>query len=263
MGCYMALSLASRYPDRIAGVVCSNLYYFFPKEQAREKAALAATADDDAAAAEEEEEADDDANNKALPPPPAAAAAGDDDDDAQIFDSWILQEDGSHISEIWGKRSGWLSPDLNTRATLDNLQYLVKRRERYCGQGGIGIGIGGGSISIQDGDTFALEETCRNVHCPVLCVNGASAAQFLDAIGMDMSGQFQKALDFFPKTSSSISTSTSSSTSASASSLILLPSPQVVVLEPPGSSINMLNENAKEWLDHVTAFAEKIESTIY
>lgn len=28
MGCYMALSLASRYPDRVVAVVCSNLYYF-------------------------------------------------------------------------------------------------------------------------------------------------------------------------------------------------------------------------------------------
>lgn len=36
MGCYFALSLASRHPDRVAGVVCSNLYYFQPA--AREKA---------------------------------------------------------------------------------------------------------------------------------------------------------------------------------------------------------------------------------
>lgn len=36
--------------------------------------------------------------------------------------------------------------------------------------------------------------------------------------------------------------------------------PDVVVLEPPGSSINMLNENAEEWYEKVSAFADQIIS---
>eukprot|EP00977_Amphora_coffeiformis_P001023 scaffold220_cov169-Amphora_coffeaeformis.AAC.3 len=202
MGCYMALSLASRYPTHVKGVVCSNLYYF--QQAAREKAL----------AEEQNRQQQPERNDSSAPVP--------------ISDSWALQDDGSHISNIWGTRSSWLSPDLNTRASLDNLQYLVKRRERYQ-QG----------ISIQDGAAFPLPETCSKIICPVLCINGAEAVKFFDAIGMDMSGQCEQAIGFFPPTNK----------------------PQVVVLEPPGASINMLNENAKEWLEHVTPFVTNIEST--
>jgi pimeloyl-ACP methyl ester carboxylesterase len=198
MGCYMALSLASRYPDRIAGVVCSNLYYF--QTEAREKALKA-----------------------------AAAADTNTADSTPIPDSWALEEDGSHISKIWGTRSSWLTPELNTRVTLDNLTYLVKRKERYA-QG----------ISIQDGGAFALAETCANIHCPILCLNGAAAVQFFDKIGMDMTGQFQQTLEFFPSTNK----------------------PEVAILEasaPGSASINMLNQNAPAWWEQVASFATKIE----
>jgi len=202
MGCYMALSLASRYPTHVRGVVCSNLYYF--QQPAREKA----MEEDQTRQIQAEE------NDSSAP--------------VSIPDSWVLQDDGSHISKIWGSRSSWLTPDLNTRAALDELQYLMKRRERY--QRG---------ISIQSGAGFPLSETCSNTTCPVLCINGAAAVQFFDAIGMDMSGQFEQALDFFPPHNK----------------------PQVVVLEPPGTSINMLNQNAREWLERVTVFVTNIENT--
>ena len=183
MGCYLALSLASRYPDRVKAVICSNLYYF-PQEE-RENARL--------------KEKDRSINNE---------------------DSWSIEEDGSHISKVWNKRSGWLSPELNTRATMDDLQYLVKRKERYAK-----------GIRIQDGPAFDLETTCKAVTCPVLCVNGAGAVAFFDSIGMDMTGQFIAALRLFPAP------------------------PQTVELEAP-SSINMLNENADGWLRAVNQFLE-------
>ena len=192
MGCYMALSLASRYPERIQGVVCSNLYYF--QKEARAKSL--------------EEESDRRSAGSAIVP---------------MLDSWELKEDGSHISSIFGTRSKWLSTELNTRATLDNLNYLVKRRDRYAK-----------GVHIQDGGAFLLEETCSKVTCPVLCINGAAAVGFFDMIGMAMSTQFEEAIGFFQN------------------------KPNVVVLEPPGSSINMLNENAKEWYEKVSAFANQI-----
>jgi pimeloyl-ACP methyl ester carboxylesterase len=189
MGCYFALSLGARYPDRIVGVVCSNLYYF--QNAAREKALQDQSARIDG---------------------------------QPIVDTWEIQDDGSHVNGIWAARSGWLSPELNTRATLDNLNYNVKRQTRYR-QG----------IHIQDGGAFPLEETCQKVNCPVLCINGAGATSFFDMIGMEMTKQFEEAMTFFPH------------------------QPEQVVLDPPGSSINMLNENAKEWLNKVLEFAVKLD----
>jgi len=195
MGCYIALSLASRYPDRVKGVVCSNLYHFQP--EAREKALR-----------EEAERLQE--KVPSFPP-----------------DSWELKDDGSHINEIFGKRSSWLSTELNTRATLDNLNYLVKRRSRYSR-----------GVHIQDGGAFLLQDACFKVKCPVMCINGAGAVKFFDMIGMEMSKQFDEVCGFFPS------------------------KPKVSVLEPPGASINMLNENAKEWYGMVVSFAQDIESTI-
>ena len=117
----------------------------------------------------------------------------------------------------------FLSTEINTRATMDNLTYLVKRRERYAN-----------GVYIQDGGAFPLEETCSKVTCPVLCINGAAALEFFDGIGMAMTTQFEEAIGFFPN------------------------KPRVVVLEPPGSSINMLNENAEEWYLKVSAFVAEI-----
>lgn len=189
MGCYFALSLAARYPTVIQGVVCTNLYHF--KTEARQMAL-----------------------QEALDRPSTGP----------IQDSWELKDDGSHISDIYPKRANWLSPALNTRATLDNLNYLVKRRDRYQ-QG----------IYIQDGVAFPLEETCAMVSCPVLCINGAAAVVFFDMIGMDMSAQFQQVLTFFPITNQ----------------------PEICVMSNPGS-INMINENADEWLEKVVEFADKL-----
>lgn len=109
---------------------------------------------------------------------------------------------------------------------MDNFNYLVTRKERYAK-----------GIRIQDGGAFPFQKTCETVTCPVLCINGAGAVKFFDMIGINMSGQFKEAMQFFPA-----------------------PVPeQVVLLEPPGGSINMLNENAKAWMGHVLKFAEKID----
>ena len=97
MGCYMALSLASRYPDCVVGVVCTNLYYF-PKA-AREKDKLESQSKD------------------------ASSAVTN--------DPWKLEEDGSHISKIWETRKSW-GVDLCTRATYDEFTYNLKRRQRYA-----------------------------------------------------------------------------------------------------------------------------------
>jgi pimeloyl-ACP methyl ester carboxylesterase len=192
MGCYFALSLAARYPDRIKGVVCTNLYYF--QKEARKKAL----------------EADQKRENTGM----------------KAEDGWDIQDDGSHIANVWGTRSSWLTPELNTRATLDNLNYLLKRRDRYAK-----------GIYIQDGGAFPLHETCSKIQCPVLCINGEAAVSFFDMIGMNMSAQFEEAVSFFPADNR----------------------PETIMITTkPGNSINMINENAEEWYEKVTAFADKI-----
>jgi len=161
MGCYMALSLASRYPERVVGVVLTNLYYF--PEAAREKAAKQQLMLDEESQSTKK----------------SATTA--------INDPWKLEEDGSHISKIWETRKSW-GVEICTRATYDEFTYNLKRRQRYAR-----------GISIQDGKSFDLKGTSQNVVCPVLCIQGGEATQFFDKIGYDMTGQFQEALLNFEK----------------------------------------------------------------
>ena len=58
--------------------------------------------------------------------------------------------------------------------------------------------------------------------------------EYMDKMGMDMSGQFQQAMSFF------------------------INPPVQVTLQ--GGGVHMLNENANDWLDIVTSFASTIEA---
>ena len=192
MGCYFALSLASRKHSRVKAVVCTNLYHFLP--DAREKALV-------------EEQ----------------ARLGPDTRESSIDDSWKIAEDGSHISNIWGVRSSFLEPELNTRAVLDNLTYLMKKRDIL-------------GISIQEGPAFDLESAANGTDCPVLCIQGEGATAFFDSIGYNMTGQFQEAVSFFP---------------GSVETLVLTP-----------GSINLINQNSNEWAKSVTGFLEKVADNV-
>lgn len=187
-GCCLALSLASRYPQRVEGVVCCNLYHF-PAE-AREQAF--------------QEE------NQRL-------------EASEIEDEWKLQDDGRHVKGIWDRRNNVLTNELNTRVTLDEFQYLVKRRERYA-QG----------IHIQEAGTFPLPNACWNTLCPVLCINGKDAVDFVESKGLPFTQQFQEAMVCFST------------------------APEVVSM--PGAGVHMLNENAEEWWKIVRLFCGNIEA---
>jgi pimeloyl-ACP methyl ester carboxylesterase len=96
-GCYLALSLASRFPERVVGVVLTNLYYY--PETVRQQLLL-----------------------------------NDDEEKSQSTikrdDPWKLEEDGSHISKIWEKRKSW-GLEIKTRASFDEFTYHLKRRQMY------------------------------------------------------------------------------------------------------------------------------------
>lgn len=97
MGCFLGVSLASRYPDRIAACIHSNLYYF--------------------------------------PVPPGGGDSSPNEhrkeDGEPIKDSFVLHPDGSHLIELHNKRP-WLDPELNFRVVQGEMAYLIKRRERYA-----------------------------------------------------------------------------------------------------------------------------------
>jgi pimeloyl-ACP methyl ester carboxylesterase len=187
MGCYFSLSLASRYKQRVKAVILTNLYHW--PDRVREQ-----TLKDNASRQE----------------------------DSPISDPWILKEDGKHMLDLWNRRTGWLSADLNTRVLADELIYLLKRRSRFKN-----------GIYIQDAPAFDLEAAIKEVEAPVLCIQGDGATEFFDANGYDMTNQFEIALSFF-KTK-----------------------PQIVKIGNPGS-INLVNQNSYEWSQAVQSFLSQI-----
>jgi pimeloyl-ACP methyl ester carboxylesterase len=98
MGNFIAISLASRYPDRVTACVCANLY-FGPQTSSEE-----------------------------LKP----SSTNGDEGTAAIPDSFVLHDDGSHLVELHNKRSKWLAPELNLRVVSGELTYIVNRKARYA-----------------------------------------------------------------------------------------------------------------------------------
>jgi pimeloyl-ACP methyl ester carboxylesterase len=183
LGNAIAVSLAARYPDRVAACVLTNLYYYPPKQKG------SATKD-----------------------------AANEDQDGPIPDPWEVKEDGSHLSDLWTKRSGWLDDDLNTRVVHSELQYLVNRRIRYK-QG----------IKIQDMSDFDFEGSARKVTCPALCIRGESCMSFFDAIGYNGNQQFDSACE-------------------------MLQDKRVVAMKGPTSTLNMINQDPDSWSKLTTEF---------
>jgi pimeloyl-ACP methyl ester carboxylesterase len=98
MGNFPAVSLASRYPDRVAACIHANLYYY-PPSSVKEKARTH------------------DGTSKG--------------DGTPIPESFELKDDGSHLVELHNKRK-WLNPELNFRVVQGEITYLVNRRARYA-----------------------------------------------------------------------------------------------------------------------------------
>ena len=133
-------------------------------------------------------------------------------------DSWVLQDDGSHLVELWAKRKGWLSAEMNNRMVADELAYLMKRRVRYA-QG----------ISIQPPQFFPFDEKAASVRCRTLVLLGSQAVHFFDQIGMEGTQRF-------------------------AAATAALPAALVKQHTIEGGSINLLNTHADEWATVVSDF---------
>ena len=163
VGNFFAVSLASRYPDRVSGAVLTNPYHW--------KMDAAAAAEGEA---KEQEDGD-------------VSGEGEDREKRGIHDPWEMKEDGAHIMDLWKKRSGWLDSHLNTRAVYDELTFLLNRKERFER-----------GISIQDASSFNFERAAERTECPALLIKGAGATAFFDSIGYNMTGQFTRAVSCFP-----------------------------------------------------------------
>jgi pimeloyl-ACP methyl ester carboxylesterase len=95
IGCYFCLSLASRHPDRVRGLILTNLYYW-PDNVRKQMEKMTVLREKSRGA-----------------------------------DPWDIQDDGSHIASLWDQRSAWLHAELNTRVVRDELLSLLKRNERF------------------------------------------------------------------------------------------------------------------------------------
>jgi pimeloyl-ACP methyl ester carboxylesterase len=143
MGNFPAISLASRNPTRVSACILANIYYNEVSPDNDPKAKKAKTAEV-----------------------------------APIEDSFVLQDDGSHLSELHNKRA-WLDPELRLRVVRSELNYLVNRRARYKK-----------GIAIQDSSTFDFESQASITKCPTLCIRGEACLTFFDKIGLEGTKKF-------------------------------------------------------------------------
>jgi pimeloyl-ACP methyl ester carboxylesterase len=225
MGNFHAVSLASRYPERVAACICANLFYYpppppptTPTPEIMIKAAQQQDIDDNNTATqtneEEEEEADDDTKQQQQQQQQPSMI---------IPDSFVLKEDGSHLVELHNKRKSWLDAELNFRVVQGEIAYLVNRRARYAK-----------GISIQDLSEYDFETPAKATKCPTLCVRGASCLAFFDAIGLGGTQQFEAGVKLFGDNGG-----------------------EVASLEGPTSTINMINQAPKEFAALCQDFLEK------
>lgn len=160
LGNYFCVSLASRYPKRIKAGVLTNPWY---NPSALDSSASGSDATDFS-----------DASSNA------------------IEDSFVLKEDGSHLSDLHNKRSRWLDPELNFRVVSSEISYLVNRRKRYSN-----------GISIQGGNTYDFLTTVQRIvemrgenspdDCSnFLCIIGESCASIFDQFGLDGTKRFDE-----------------------------------------------------------------------
>jgi pimeloyl-ACP methyl ester carboxylesterase len=152
MGNFFCVSLASRYPDRVKACIMVNLY-FFPQPPKME--------------GENPSTATEDADAEISPVP----------------DSFVLEDDGSHLVSLHNQRKGWLDPELNFRVVHSEISYLVNRRARYAK-----------GISIQNVSDFDFVTPAKQVKVrPILCVKGQAYVDFFDKIGYQGSQRFEEA----------------------------------------------------------------------
>ena len=185
MGCYFVASLASRYPHRVVACAFTNLYW-----------------------------AGSNATASAKPDPGPAIGT-------PIPDSWQIKSDGSHLTELFTRRSAWLDPLLNTRVVRDQLVYLLNRKSRYEK-----------GIWIEDASAYDLSAKARRISCPTLCIRGEMAAAHFDKIGLEGTSRF-------------------------AAAEALLNQPETLVLKGSGSSVNLVNQQAVAWAEAIVGFVRR------
>lgn len=189
MGGAIALSITSRFPQRVAGLTITNPY-FFPEEKRIQ---------------DQEKEA------KRVPGSPYP-------------DEWLVQPDGSHFLSVWKTRATWLSPELNTRCTIDDIIYRQKRKERYAH-----------GVSIQPLSLWDYEGAARKTTCPVLLIRGKKCLDIFDMFGLKMTEQSRKVTGLFVGTK-----------------------PEESELED--GTGNMINDAAEWWSQVVCGFLKRIDS---
>lgn len=153
MGNYFCVSLASRYPERIKAGILTNPWFN---------------------------------------PDVAVASESKCNDGAPIEESFVLEDDGSHLVGLHSKRSGWLNPELNFRVVHSEIAYLANRRVRYPK----GIYVqGGNDYHFQTPVQTIVEQRSDNSDnaCQFLCITGDACASLFDRFGLEGTKRFDEA----------------------------------------------------------------------
>jgi len=175
LGNYCCVSLAERYPERISAEILTNPWFN----------------------------------------PEANGMTRSRDDSSPIPDSFVLKEDGSHLTSLHHKRSRRLDPELNFRVVRSEVEYLGNRRERYAK-----------GIKIEGGDQYDFLSTILKIGmkrqsmddpCKFLLIKGQACINLFDTIGLEGTKRFGEAYSLLSdtKTDSEIDSETDSSSDGS------------------------------------------------
>jgi len=156
LGNYFCVSLASRHPHRIKAGILTNPWY------------------------------NPSASNPSSPESSAAIA---------IEDSFVLEDDGSHLAKLHSQRSSYLDPELNFRVVSSEISYLVNRRKRYP----MGITMQGGNDYDFQAPVRKIVEMRRkndsDVCTKFMCILGETCASQFDTFGLIGTKRFDDACE--------------------------------------------------------------------
>jgi len=154
LGNYFCVSLASRYPERIKGVILTNPW-FNPGATGMVKTATE--------------------NNTPIP------------------DSFTLKDDGSHLVELHSKRSKWLDPEMNLRVVQSELSYLANRRKRYPKGINIESGNDYDFSTAIQNIVEERSKRSSSTSTSFLCIRGDACATMFDRFGLEGTKRFDEA----------------------------------------------------------------------
>lgn len=248
-GNYIAMSIASRYPDRVCGMICTNLYYnprpATPLVNQRRRAAV-----QQETVEERGNEEENDKKMQSTSQPPSSPTT-----------CWELEEDGSHLVALHNKRKSFLDSDLNARVVLS--EYTHQLNQRQMRLSGAATMMGTNSI-IRDYDTYDLpgavstllssssSQPGNNLPFPILAIKGVACMDLFDRLGLEGNTRFDQTVQLFKKKDDNNDacgdgTSSSSMKQQHQPQQAVAPVLRVAQMTGPHSTVNLINQDPDQF----------------